>query len=451
MIKEPLNKSVMSLRWYGAPGLLALLLAIATAATPPPAGAQQGEVLDRVIAIVDEGVILESELENRIQEIRNQASQSDQQQLPPRDQLRDQVLESLIMQRLQLQMAERAGIQFGDDAINSVLSDLASSNNMSLDEYVSALERAGQYEATREQVRREMRINEVQRGMVNRRINITEQEIENYLNSEMGRQAMSAEYRVNQLVIPIQSSDNAATIERKSEFARQLYERTQNGESFDTVLEQARNNEYGFAVERNELGWRETSGLPTLFAEFVPDMERGAIHEPVRSSAGFHILQLADVRGDANRVVEQVNLRHILISPSEIRTERQARRLAQDLYERIQDGAEFGAMARQYSDDNMSVVAGGDMGWTSLGGLPPTFRQRVQNLEVGEMSEPFQTEQGWHLARVTDRRQRDMSEQYRRQMAENAIRERKFQVERENWMSELRDQAYVEILLDENQ
>lgn len=422
-----------------------IFLAMCAALLPLQASSQQ-EVLDRVIAIVDEGVILQSELDNRIEQIRARSEQAGQ-DLPPREQLEEQVLESLIVENLQLQMAERAGVRFGDDTINSVLSELATSNNMSLDEYVASLERAGRYAATREQVRRELSINEVQRGIVNRRINITDQEIENYLNSEMGREAMEPDYRVNQILVPVNAQDSEAVVERKSEFARELYQRIESGGDYSSVLSQARSNEQGFTVQGNELGWRQQDELPTLFADIVPDMEAGAAHEPVRSSNGHHVLYLAEVRGDSNRLVDQVNLRHILISPSEIRTEQQARRLAEDLYQQIRDGEDFSALARQYSDDNMSVVAGGEMGWTSLGSLSPAFREQVNQLETGELSEPFQTESGWHIAEVMDRRERDMSEQYRRQMAENALRERKFQVELENWLVELRDEAYVEILL----
>lgn len=423
-------------------GYLLLMPGTALAQT---AQAPEREVLDRVVAIVDEGVILQSELEDRLQQARERAQQSEQ-RLPPDDVLREQVMESLIVENLQLQWAERVGVRIDDDTLNSVMADIASRNNMSFDQYVSALQSAGRYETTREQIRRELAINEVQRGMVNRRINITEQEIQNYLESEQGRASMEPDYMVDQLLVPVSESDSQQAIERKREYAQTLYQRIQDGEPFADVRMSTQQNSEGIQVSGSELGWRKRDELPSLFADVVPDMRLGQAHEPLRSANGFHVLYLRDVRGDSNRLVNQVRARHILITPSEIRTETQAERLAEDLYQQIQDGESFSALARQYSDDSQSVVAGGDMGWASEGGMPPQFEERISDLEIGEVTEPFRTDFGWHIAEVLDRRERDLSQQYRRQMAENALRQRKFELELENWLAELRDEAYVEML-----
>ncbi|MGM0632045.1 MAG: peptidylprolyl isomerase [Pseudomonadota bacterium] len=421
------------------------LLTVPGIALAQTAESPQREVLDRVVAIVDEGVILQSELENRLQQARERARQSDQ-RLPPADVLREQIMESLIVENLQLQWAERVGIRIDDDTLNQVMGNIASQNNMSFDQYVNALQQAGRYQETREQIRRELAINEVQRGMVNRRINITEQEIENYLNSEQGRSSMEPDYMVDQLLVPVTGNDSPRRIEAKEEYARELYQRIQQGEAFADVRMSAQQGSDGIEASGSELGWRKREELPSLFAEVVPDMQMGEAHEPLRSSNGFHVLYLRDVRGDSNRLVNQVRARHILISPSEIRTETQAQRLAEDLYQQIQDGESFSALARQYSDDDNSVVAGGDMGWASEGGMPPQFEERISDLEPGKVTEPFRTDFGWHIAEVMDRRERDLSRQYRRQLAENAIRERKFEIELENWLVELRDEAYVEML-----
>lgn len=425
--------------------LASCLLLMPATGLAQTAQAPEREVLDRVVAIVDEGVILQSELEDRLQQARERARQTGQ-QLPPDDVLREQVMESLIVENLQLQWAERVGIRIDDDTLNNVMADIASRNNMSFNQYVSALQSAGRYEATREQIRRELAINEVQRGMVNRRINITEQEIQNYLNSEQGRASMAPDYLVDQLLVPVSESDSEQTVERKREYAQTLYQRIQDGEPFADVRMGTQQRGNDMQVSASELGWRKREELPTLFAEVVPDMQLGEAHEPLRSANGFHVLYLRDVRGDSNRLVNQVRARHILISPSEIRTETQAQRLAEDLYQQIQDGESFSALARQYSDDTQSVVAGGDMGWASEGGMPPQFEERISDLEIGEVTEPFRTDFGWHIAEVLERRERDLSQQYRRQLAENALRQRKFNIELENWLVELRDEAYVEIL-----
>ncbi|MEX2332710.1 MAG: peptidylprolyl isomerase, partial [Pseudohongiella sp.] len=164
------------------------------------------------------------------------------------------------------------------------------------------------------------------------------------------------------------------------------------------------------------------------------------------SSNGFHLIKLSDVRGDSTRLVKQTEARHVLIAPNEIRTEEQARRLAQEVYERISGGEAFNVVARQLSDDTQSVVAGGDLGWVSDGGMPPEFEEVVRDLDIGELSEPFRTSFGWHVAEVTGRREQDLSREYRRQQATNALRERKFEVELENWMLEIRDEAYVKLI-----
>ncbi len=411
--------------------------------------AAERQVLDRVIALVDEGVILQSEYEERLQEILQRAQEMDL-QLPPPDQLREQVMENLIIESLQLQLAERVGIRFDDDTLNRVMADMANQNNMTFEQYVDALESQGVYLSTRERIRKELAVNEVQRGMVNRRINITDQEIENYLNSESGREAMAPDYLVDQILIPVLATDSAEVERAKEAFANDLRRRIQDGEDFADVRMQAQQNAsgsgQGFAVSGGELGWRKADRLPTLFADIVPDMDTGEVSEPIRSSNGFHLIKLSDVRGDSNRLVKQTEARHVLISPNEIRTEEQARRLAQEVYERISGGEDFSIVARQLSDDTQSVVAGGDLGWVSDGGMPPEFEEVVGDLEIGELSEPFRTSFGWHVAEVTGRREQDLSREYRRQQATNALRSRKFDVELENWMLEIRDEAYVKII-----
>lgn len=408
------------------------------------------QVLDRVIAIVDDGVILQSEFEERSNEVVTRAQEMGI-QLPPIAQLREQLMENLIIESLQLQLAERVGIRFDDDTLNRVLADMAENNNMSFDQYISAMEQQGIYLSTRERIRRELAINEVQRGLVNRRINITDQEIENYLNSETGRTAMAPDYLVDQILIPIQESDSPAVQQAKLAFAQSLLERIQAGEDFAQVRMQAQqdamaNPPRGFNVSGSELGWRKAEGLPSLFADIVPSMTIGQVHEPIRSSNGLHLVRLSDVRGDSNRLVNQTLSRHILIAPNEIRTEDQARRLIENIHQRIVDGESFNVIARQLSDDTMSVVAGGELGWVSDGGMPPGFLEVIRELDIGELSQPFLTSFGWHVAEVMDRREQDLSRQFRRQQAENVLRGRKFDIELENWMLEIRDEAYVKMI-----
>lgn len=408
------------------------------------AAAAERQVLDRVIALVDEGVILQSEYDERMQEILLRAREMEM-QLPPVEQLREQVMENLIIENLQLQLAERVGIRFDDDTLNRVMADMANQNNMTFEQYVDALESQGVYLSTRERIRRELAVNEVQRGMVNRRINITDQEIENYLNSESGREAMAPDYLVDQILIPVLETDSADVARAKEAFTMDLLQRIRDGEDFADVRMQAQQTASGsgFAVSGGELGWRKADRLPSLFAGIVPNMATGEVSDPVRSANGFHLIKLSDARGDSNRLVKQTQARHVLIAPNEIRTEDQARRIAQEVYERISGGEAFNVVARQLSDDTQSVVAGGDLGWVSDGGMPPEFEAVVRDLDIGEISEPFRTSFGWHVAEVTGRRDQDLSRAYRRQQATNALRNRKFDIELENWMLEIRDEAYV--------
>lgn len=409
----------------------------------------QREVLDRVVAIVDEGVVLQSELDARLEEVRANAMASGQ-PLPPAGELRTQMIETLVVESLQLQLANRMGIRYDDDTINNVMETIATQNNMSFDEYVSALEQAGRYISTREQIRKELLLRDLQRGMVNRRINITDQEIDNFLNSEMGRVTMAPDYFVDQTLVPVGENESSQVVAAKQAFAEQMLQAVNDGTPFEQAREFAQRGAAAtpptaFPVSGGELGWRKADGLPSLFVDLVPSMKAGEVRGPIRSPSGFHLVKLVQVRGNIDSLVKQTRARHILIIPNEIRTEEQARQLIHTLHARIENGESFAEIARQNSDDAASVVAGGDMGWANEGGLPPDFEPIINELEVGVLSEPFRTSYGWHIAEVLERREQDLSRQFSRQQAENTLRSRKFDVELQNWLIEIREQAYVKI------
>ncbi|MES3007059.1 MAG: peptidylprolyl isomerase [Pseudomonadota bacterium] len=410
----------------------------------------QREVLDKVAAIVDEGVVLQSELEARMVQVREQSAAAGQ-ALPPAAELRTQLIETLVVENLQVQLAERMGIRYDDDTINDVISSIAQQNNMSFDAYVTMLEGQGEYLNTREQIRKELTLRDLQRGMVNRRINITDQEIENFLNSEMGRVTMAPDYLVDQTLIVVGEDDPEAMIQAKEQFAQQMLEAIQGGTDFAqarTIAQRgaAATPPTAYQATGGELGWRKADALPTLFVELVPTMKAGEIRGPIRSPSGFHLVFLKEVRGDIASMVNQTRARHILITPNEIRTEEQAKALADSLYARINGGEDFAQIARETSDDSASVVAGGDMGWANEGGMPPEFESVIQAMEIGKVSEPFRTSFGWHIAEVLERREQDMSREFSRQQAENTLRNRKFEIELQNWLVEIREKAYVKII-----
>jgi len=404
----------------------------------------QRQLLDRVIAIVDSDVVLLSELEARLADIRATATATGR-ELPPQDELRQELLDQLILENLQLQLAERVSIRFDDDTINRVMGNMAQNNNMTFNEYVSTLEQNGVYLQTREEVRRQLTMQELQRGMVNNRITVTDQEIQNFLNSEVGREVMAADYLVEHILVPITQLDSAEAREQKLRYAASLVARINDGESLPAVRSTAATTGR-YPVDGTNFGWRKADGLPNLFSEAVQSLKIGEAAGPIEAGNGFHIIQLADRRGGTEQVVQQANLRHIMLTPNEIRTEEQTKEQIREMRQRILDGEEFATLARQNSDDANTVVAGGDMDWVTRGTLPPPMEAAVDTLEEGEISEPIRTANGWHLIEVLDRRETDLSRQYARSQAANALRNRKFDLELQNWLLEIREEAFVEIV-----
>lgn len=420
--------------------LLVLLCSLTSLGT----SAQQRQLLDKVVAIVDEDVVLMSELNSRLADIRRNAAETGQ-QLPPAGQLRQEVLDTLILENLQLQMAERVSIRYDDDTINQVLNNMAQGNNMTFDEYVSSMERDGVYLQTREEVRRQLTIQELQRGMVNSRIGVTEQEIENFLNSETGREVMAADYLVDHLVVLLNGEESAEVREEKLRYAAELIARMREGTPLPIVGRQAI-SEGLHEVTGSDFGWRKAGQLPNLFSDIVDDMSIDQIEGPIEAGNGYHIIQLIDKRGGTEQIVKQTNIRHIMLTPNEIRTEAQTLAEITELRQRILDGEEFATLARQNSDDASSVVAGGDLDWVNEGGMPPEMEEIIDELDENELSEPFRTQTGWHIAEVLGRRESDLSRQFSRSQAANALRNRKFDLELQNWLLEIREEAFVELV-----
>ena len=402
----------------------------------------QRVLLDRIVALVDEGVVLQSELNARIIEIRGNAARANS-TLPEVEQLRTEVLDSLIIENLQMQLAERVSIRFNDDEINRILESMADNNSMTFDEYLEVLNEAGVYLQTREQVRKQMTLQELQRGMVNRRIQITEQEIDNFLNSEMGREIMAPDFLVEHMLIPAGNEDPAK--QSKLRFAADLVARVKDGENFVAVRAAAAQARL-FEVEATEFGWLKAEALPNLFREIVEGMEVGDVEGPIEAGNGFHLIQLSNKAGGTEQMVKQTNFRHIMLTPNEIRDEQQTEDTIREFRQQIVGGEEFATLARQNSDDDSSVVAGGDMDWINEGQLPPDMASIIDVLDIGDLSEPFRTTNGWHIAEVIERRVTDLSTIYSRNQAEGSLRNRKFDLELQNWLIEIREEAFVEFI-----
>jgi peptidyl-prolyl cis-trans isomerase SurA len=403
------------------------------------ARAQPLEV-DRVIAVVDEDVVLKSEFDTRWAQVEAQIAQAPAGTLPPLAEIRKQVLDDLIIEHLQLQMAERAGVRIDDNQLNQELGAIAQQNNLSFEQFREVLDAQGIYESTREALRKEIIIANFQRGAVNRRIEISRQEIENYLRSETGMTEIAPEYRVAHILIPNTAGTSATT---RAELADLLAQRIEDGENIGQLI--APGQISGIPLSGAALDWAKVENLPTIFREVVPTLEAGGVSAPFTSPNGHHIVQLLEVRGGSQLAVEQSQVRHILIKPNDIRTETQAEALINSLYQRILNGEDFADVARQNTDDPSSMVSGGNLDWINTGMLPDDFMEVVDNTAVGTMTEPFKASTGWHIIEVLDRRVQDVTEENKRYQAEQLLRRRKFETELQNWMTEIRATNYIDI------
>ncbi len=404
------------------------------------------ELLDRVIAVVDSGVIMETQLNSRVQEVLRRL-QTNKAELPPLNLLEEQVLDRLIIEEIQMQIADRAGIKISDSELNQTLSRIASQNNLSLEEFRVALEQEGDsYKTFRETIKKELIIQRVQRGKVGSRVDISEQELENFINSEEGRTELAEQYNVQHILISVKGGLTEVEIEAIEEKALEIITRLEVGESFEKLA--ATYSAGQKALEGGFLGWRTSAELPTLFAKTVSSLKVGETSELIRSGAGFHILRLNEKRGNTVKFMDQTLSRHILVQPSEIRTENQAELLINNIHKRLLAGEDFKQLARQYSEDPGSKMDGGNLGWANPGEYDPAFEKTLDATKIGEISKPVKSSFGWHIIEVLDRRNEDVSQEEQKNRAYQIIYERKFEQELESTLIELRAEAYVDIKLN---
>lgn len=400
-------------------------------------------LLDRVVAIVDDDVVLHSELNQRMGAIINQIQQSGT-QAPPEEILRKQVLEQLISERLQLNMGYSAGIRVSDEEINQTIASVAANNNLSMEQYVAEIHASGSTMASvRQEIANEIIIMRVQQGRVMRRIRISEQELNNFLNSEEGRLVTSADVNIGQILFSVPSSANpdesAAIVDKLNDIEQQI----KDGADFRQLA--IANSDDQSALQGGDLGWRKMAQLPGVFIEAVEAMEVGQVSQPIRSAAGFHLLKLYDRRGGGEKLIEQHFARHILVKPNQIRDEAATIQLLKDLRQKVKEGEDFAALSKEHSEDPGSALKGGELGWSTPGMFVPEFEQTMSSIAINEVSEPFRSQFGWHILQVTDRRMEDFSENIMRNGAENLLRQRKFSEELQVWLQEIRDEAFIEI------
>tara|TARA_X000000368_G_C23037556_1_gene715255 strand:+ start:1076 stop:2380 length:1305 start_codon:yes stop_codon:yes gene_type:complete len=406
----------------------------------------QIQLLDKVIAVVDSGIIMESQLNDRVQSIVFRLRQNGT-ELPPKKELEKQVLERLIVEEIQLQMAERAGIKISDAELNSTISRIASQNQMNLEDFKESLESNDEsYRGFRESIEREMIISRVQRARVGRNIQISEQEIENFLNSEEGRSKLAEQYDVQQILISLKGDASDQSKLEAEKKAEDIIVKLSNGESFEKIA--ATYSAGQNALEGGSLGWRKESELPSLFAETVKGLKEGEISSPIRSGAGLHILKLKGKKGNTVKYEDQTLVRHILVQPSEIRSESQTELLINEIHQKLEEGEDFKILARQYSEDPGSKMNGGELGWSPMGTFTSQFEKVMIESKLNEVSKPFKSQFGWHILEVLDRRNEDVSEEQRKDGAFRIIFDRKFEQELERTLIEMRAEAFVDIKLD---
>ena len=402
-------------------------------------------LLDRVAVIVDEDVIMQSEIDERLLTIKAQIAAQPSAKAPPDEILQEQIIERLIVESLQLQTADRAGIRISDDELNQALASIAYQNQMDLEQFRIALANDGlSWAQMREQVRREFAISRVQQGIMRRRIQITEQEVQNFLATELGETVTSDEYRLGHILLDFTSDSTPDTIRDTKAQAESLLERLNAGEDFGSLAIEFSKDQN--ALNGGDMGWRKPAQLPSIFSDLVEDMTTGQVKGPIKSGRGFHLIKLLEKRGArAEGMVAQTEARHVLIKPNEIRSERESFELAESLRQEVLDGRDFAEVAKLYSDDPSSALSGGDLGWTQTGVFVPEFEATMQTSELNDISNVFQTVHGFHFLEVTGRRMEDFSERFRMGQAENYLRNQKFDEELENWLREIRDEAFVEI------
>ena len=404
--------------------------------------------VDRIVAVVNEDVILESEMNNRLRTVRGQLAQRNTK--PPSEQvLRTQVLERLVMNRLQLQAAARTGIRIDDRALNAAISRIGQQNNLSLAQFRAALEADGfDFEVFREDIRNEMTISRLLQRRVRQRIDISDQEINNFLSTSKTQASANNEYRLSHILIALPEAAAAEQIEAAKAKASSVVSQLRGGASFKQVA--ASNSDGQRAFEGGDLGWRKAAELPSLFSDTVLQMQTGDISDPIRSPSGYHVIQLADKRGDIRRhVVKQTLARHILIRQNELTSNEDAQTRLQQLLIRLEGGEDFSDLARAHSDDRGSAAKGGELGWSSPGKLVPKFQAEMDKLSKGQISQPFRTQFGWHVVQVLDRRDHDDTDQFLRAKARKFITKRRTEEETQTFLRRLRDEAFVEYRLND--
>ena len=405
--------------------------------------ATQGELLDRVVAIVNDGVVLNSDLDAQLDLVSERLRQQ-KLELPPQNVLRQQVLERLVLQEIEMQRANHAGVKVSDEMLNAALQDVAKRNNLTLTQLPEEMKKQGvDYAEYREEIRKEMMLQLLRQRDVLQHISVTPREIDQFLDRQAKAPSERNEYNVSHILIAVGQEASPAQQEAAGKRAQEVYERAKSGEDFAKLAVAYSNSQT--ALEGGALGWRKGSELPTFLSDIIAKLKPGEVGEPLRTPTGYHIIRLNEVRGGTPTAVEdQVHVRHILMKTNELADDATVRGKLEALRERILKGEDFAAVAQVTSQDPGSAAEGGDLGWAGPGTFAPEFEQAIATLKDNEISEPFHTQFGWHIVQMLGHRRFDNGDEIKRRQAAEAIRASKADEETELWLRRMRDEAYVE-------
>lgn len=413
-------------------------------------GAYSAQTLDNIVAVAGDSVILESQLDDAVHQLRGRLDPEQLAQLPPEDIIRSRVLDQLILASIQTERAKHAGMHVSDKELNDEIGRLAQQNGMNTSEFIQQLKTRG-ISATnmRTRMRQELLIQKLRKSEVLDRIGVSSDDVDRYLESQSYRLQKDRDYHIRHILISVNESASPEAVKEAQERTKQLRERAEKGVSFADLAKA--NSDGQKASKGGDLGWLSGGYMPTLFSDVVPRLKPGEISPVFRGPSGFHLIQLEGTRSadkedsDGPVMVKEVKAEQILIEPNEIRSDEAAHDKIKQLRERLVAGDDFAELARTDSDDTKTATQGGDLGWVDPRRFPPDFARQLQQLKAGDLSEPFKTDNGWHLVKVLERRERDKSEEQRRFRARQAIGQEKLEEESAIWIRHLRDEAYVDV------
>ncbi len=404
------------------------------------------EILDAIVAVVEDDVILERELQKEVAVIEQRIQQSSA-ALPSAYVLRKQVLEKMIVDKLQRQLAEKAGITVSEEQFNSSAADIARRNNMDVEQFRAELEGQGiSYQSFLDNMRNEIIINQLRGREIGGRIKVTDREVEHYLETQDKIGEESSQYHLGHILIAVKEGASATEIQQAMSKADGLVKKLRAGQDFSQIA--ISDSDDANALKGGDLGWRTMSEIPTLFVNEIRQMKQGEVSEPIRSPSGFHIIKMLELKSTDNHMIIKTKVRHILVKTNELVDDAEAKKRLLALKARIADGDDFAALARAHSDDKGSALKGGSLDWVGPGDLVKPFEEAMVKLGINEVSEPVQTQFGWHIIQVLGRENKDDSSEFKKNLVRDAIRKRKIEEETELWVRRLRDEAFVEIKQD---